>query len=88
MGSTRLNGLTLMQALEQLMSRPDYRRDGSQVYDGQIQTREIQAVTQILSAYKSQARTELFRTYPDLYREYQARRINDRAGERLLETNR
>lgn len=88
MGSTRLNGLTLMQALQQLMSRPDYRRDGSQVYDGQIQTREIQAVSQVISAYKSQARVELFKTYPDLYREYTARKINDRAGQRLLETNR
>lgn len=88
MGSTRINGLTLMQALNNLMRSPNFRKDGSQVYDGEIQTREIQAVTTILGAYKKQARVELFQKYPELYSEYNARRINDKAGTRLLETNR
>lgn len=88
MGNTRIDGLTLMQALDRLMKDPAYRKDGSQAYDGQIQTREIQAVTQVLSAYKQMARVELYKKYPELYREVNARKINDRAGTRLLETNR
>lgn len=88
MGTTTINGMSLMQSLSRLMRDPNYRKDGSQAYDGEIQTREIQAVTQILGAYKQQARVELYQKYPELYREIRARKINDRAGTRLLETNR
>ena len=88
MGTTTINGMTLMQALSQLMRSPQYRTDGSQVYDGEVQTREIKAVTTIIGAYKKQARVELYQKYPELYREVRARKINDKAGTRLLETNR
>ena len=77
-----------MQALDRLMKDPAYRKDGNQAYDGEIQTREIQAVTQVISAYKQMGRVQLYKKYPELYREVNARKINDRAGTRLLETNR
>ena len=88
MGTTRIEGLTLMQTLEGIFKDPRFRKDGSQTYDGEIRTKEIKAVTEILSAYKQMARVELYKKHPDLYQQVNAMKINNRAGTRLLETNR
>lgn len=88
MGTTRVDGMTLMQALESVMKNPAYRTDESRIFDGEVRTREIQVITKVLSAYKTAARAELYRKYPDLMSEVNARKINNRAGTRLLETNR
>lgn len=82
------NGQNLMQALEQTILDPRYRRTDEAVYDGVNLTRETKAITDVLSQYRRAARDEVMRKYPDLFKEVTNRKINDRAGERLLETNR
>jgi len=89
MGTTRIGGLTLMQALQKIMKSPQYRAgDENRVYDGEFQTNEIKAISKIMSTYKRAARQQLFAKYPDFYMEYRNRKINQKAGTRLLETNR
>jgi len=88
MGTTRISGRTLMQSLDELMRNPRYGKTDERVYDGVNLTSEIKAITDVLSAYRQQSRMELYRKFPDLYKMVQARQINDRAGRKLLETNR
>lgn len=88
-GTVRIGGLTLMQALQKVMKNPQYRMgDESRIYDGEFQTTEIKAISKVLSSYKRAARQQLFAKYPDFYMEYRNRKINQKAGTRLLETNR
>lgn len=81
-------GRNLMQTLEAVMRDPQYRRNEESAYDGQIQTREIQVVSKVLSAYRKAAKLKVFEKYPELSSEVTNRKINNRAGTRLKETNR
>ena len=81
-------GRNLMQTLEAVMRDPQYRRNEESAYDGQIQTREIQVISKVLSAYRKAAKLKVFEKYPELSSEVRNRKTNNRAGERLMETNR
>ena len=81
-------GRNLMQTLEAVMRDPQYRRNEESAYDGQLQTREIQVISKVLSAYRKAAKLKVFEKYPELSSEVRNRKTNNRAGERLMETNR
>ena len=81
-------GRNLMQTLEAVMRDPQYRRNEESAYDGQIQTREIQVISKVLSAYRKAAKLKVFEKYPELSSEVRNRKANNRAGTRLMETNR
>jgi hypothetical protein len=88
MGSTTLSGKTMLDTIAAVMRKAGYDKTDMSVYDGITLTAEIKAITEVMSAYRSKARAELLAQFPELSREYTARRANDRAGRQLLETNR
>lgn len=88
MGTVKINGKTLLQSLDQLIKMKAYSNTDERVYDGVNLTREIIAISEVLSAYRQKAKATLLQSDPDLYKEFHARRVNDRAGRQLLETNR
>ena len=88
MGSTKLSGKSMLDTITAVMRKSGYDKSDMSVYDGINLTAEIKVITEIMSTYRSKARAELLAEYPELMREYTARRANDRAGRQLLETNR
>lgn len=88
MGTVKINGKTLLQSLDQLIKMKAYSNTDERVYDGVNLTREIIAISEVLSAYRQKAKATLLQSDAELYKEFHARRVNDRAGRQLLETNR
>ena len=70
-GTTRIEGRTLMESLQDLMDSPEYDYDEDRIYHADFPSPQTTAVKYLINAYKEQARMNLLQEDDELFQEWQ-----------------
>jgi len=70
-GSVKMDGLTLMDQIEELMDLPEYDFDEDRVYHDEYPSLQQKTVNKVINAYKEYARFTLLTEDKDLYKNWQ-----------------
>ena len=70
-GTTRIEGRTLMESLQDLMDSPEYDYDEDRIYHADFPSPQTTAVKYLVNAYKEQARMNLLQEDDELFKEWQ-----------------
>jgi hypothetical protein len=60
-GSTKLNGLTMMEQIERVMDSPAYDFDDTRIYHPEFKSEQQLAIDDVISTYKEEARFKLLK---------------------------
>ena len=70
-GTTRIEGRTLMESIQDLMDSPEYDYDEDRIYHADFPSPQTTAVKYLVNAYKEQARMNLLQEDDELFKEWQ-----------------
>ena len=70
-GSLKMDGLTLMDQIEELMDLPEYDFDEDRIYHEDYPSVQQKTVNKVINAYKEHARITLLSEDKALYKEWQ-----------------
>jgi hypothetical protein len=70
-GTLKIEGLTLMDQIEELMDLPEYDFDENRVYHDEYPSLQQKTVNKVINAYKEQARLTLLSEDKTLHKEWE-----------------
>ncbi len=72
-GTTRMEGRTLMESIQDLMDSPEYDFDEDRIYHDDFPSPQTTAVKYLVNAYKEKARMDLLQEDDELFQEWQTK---------------
>ena len=72
-GTTRMEGRTLMESIQDLMDSPEYDFDEDRIYHADFPSPQTTAVKYLVNAYKEKARMDLLQEDDELFQEWQTK---------------